>query len=66
MPEPTEPPDQPEVIEELGSFLPDDSEPAEPDPSPDHVSSPNVSPAPDFEAIGPEMDAPPGLEAVPR
>jgi hypothetical protein len=65
-PEPPNPPAESEVTEELGSFLPDDPDPAEPAPSPDHISSSEAPPAPHFEAIGPGIDAPPGLEAVPR
>ena len=65
-PEPQNPPAEPEVMDESGSFLPDDPDPAEPASSPDQISSPEASPAPHFATIGPEIDAPPDLGAVPR
>jgi hypothetical protein len=60
------PSDEPEVVDESGSFLPDDPDPTEPAPSSGHIFSNEESPAPDFSTTGPEMGAPPDLGAVPR
>jgi hypothetical protein len=65
-PEPPNPPAETEVMEESGSFLPDDSEPDEPASPPDHITRSEASSDLHFETIRPEMDAPPGLEAALR
>jgi hypothetical protein len=57
---------EPEVTEEVGSFLPADPDPAEPPPVSEQIPRSEASPDPHFETSGPEIDAPPGLEAALR